>query len=169
MADSKRDILIVGLRNAYALEGQALSTMRNVEGRLENYPELKAAVTRHITETEGQQRMVEECLGRFDETPSALKEFATKLAGNLQAMAHAVAGDEVLKDMFALFAFEHFEIASYRSLIAMAEGVGETSVVQTCQTILRQEEATAERLGRLIEPVTKAYADRESSGVKADR
>ena len=169
MAESKRDILITGLRNAYALEGQALSTMRNVEGRLENYPQLKSAVTQHIAETERQQGMVEECLGRFDETPSSLKTFVTKLAGNMAAIAHIPAGDEVLKNMFALFAFEHFEIASYRSLIAMAEDVGETSVVQTCQTILRQEESTAEKLGQMIEAVTKSYMDREAAGVKADR
>ena len=42
MTSSKRDILIVGLRNAYAVEGQALSTMRNAHDRLENYPQLKA-------------------------------------------------------------------------------------------------------------------------------
>jgi len=167
MAESKRDILITGLKNAYALEGQALSTMRNVEARLENYPQLKSAVTQHITETERQQGMVEECLGRFNETPSSLKEFATKVAGNMAALAHVPAGDEVLKNMFALFAFEHYEIASYRSLIAMAEDVGETSVVQTCQTILRQEESTAQKLGQMIETVTKSYMDRESSGAQA--
>src|SRR5919205_787350 len=133
MADSKRDILIVGLRNAYGLEGQALSTMRNVSARLENYPQLKAAVDQHIQETERQQQMVEEALGRFGETPSALKEAAMKLAANIQAMTHAFAGDEVLKNLFTLYAFEHFEQASYRSLIAMAEDCGEASVVQTCR------------------------------------
>ena len=167
MAEGKRDILITGLRNAHALEGQALSTMRNVEARLENYPELKAGVTQHIAETERQQGMVEECLGRFDQTPSSLKEFATKIAGNMAALAHVPAGDEVLKNMFALFAFEHFEIASYRSLIALAEDVGETGVVQTCRDILRQEEATAQKLGQMIETVTRSYMNLESSGAQA--
>src|SRR4051794_31553969 len=167
MADSKRDILIVGLRNAYGLEGQALSTMRNASDRLQNYPQLKAAVDQHIKETERQQQMVEEALGRFGETPSTLKEAAMKLAGNLQAMTHALAGDEVLKDLFALFAFEHFEQASYRSLIAMAEEVGEASVAQTCREILRQEEAAGQKLGGMIEQITKAYMQRESSGQTA--
>ncbi len=167
MADSKRDVLIVGLRNAYAVEGQALSTMGNVRDRLEHYPELKAAVAHHIHETERQRQMVEECLGRFGESPSALKEMALKLMGNIQAMGHAMAGDEVLKDLFALFAFEHFEQAAYRSLIAMAEEVGEPSVAQTCREILRQEEAMAEKLGRLIEPVTRTYLNRESAGERS--
>ncbi len=167
MADSKRDILIVGLRNAYGLEGQALSTMRNVSARLENYPQLKAAVDQHIQETERQQQMVEEALGRFGETPSMLKGAAMKLAGNLQAVTHALAGDEVLKDLFALYAFEHFEQASYRSLIAMAEEVGEASVAQTCREILRQEEAAGQKIGGMIEQITKTYMQRESSGQTA--
>lgn len=167
MATSKRDILIVGLRNAYAVEGQALSTMRNAHDRLENYPDLKAAVAQHISETERQQQMVADCLGRFGETPSTLKEIATKLAGNVQAMVHALAGDEVLKDLFALYAFEHFEQAAYRSLIVMAEDVGEASVAQTCREILRQEEAAGQKLGQLIEPITRAYMARESAGQRA--
>jgi ferritin-like metal-binding protein YciE len=167
MAESKRDILIVGLRNAYAIESQALSTMRNVESRLEHYPELKAAVSQHIRETEQQQRQVEEALGRLDTSPSTLKEIATKVAGNIQAMFHAVAGDEVLKNTFTLYAFEHFEIAAYRSLIAMAQDAGEPSVAQTCRQILQQEEAAAQKIGGLIESITRAYMARESSGAKA--
>lgn len=168
MADSKRDILIVGLRNAYGMEGQALSTMRNASDRLQNYPQLKAAVDQHTKETERQQQMIEECLGHFGESPSSLKEAAMKLAGNLQAMMHALAGDEVLKDLFALFAFEHFEQAAYRSLIAMAEDCGEASVAQTCREILRQEEAAGQKLGGMIEQITKTYVQRESSGQKAN-
>ena len=89
MATSKRDTLIVGLRNAYGLEGQALSTMENVHSRLEHYPELKAGVGQHIEETRRQQQMVEQCLSRFGESPSTLKEATMKLMGNLQAMVHA--------------------------------------------------------------------------------
>ncbi len=50
-------------------------------------------------------------------------------------------GDEVLKNLFALFAFEYFEQASYRSLIAMATDIGETRVAEICREILRQEKA----------------------------
>ena len=137
------DTLITGLRNAYALEGQAISTLENVHSRLENYPQLKAGVAQHLQETKQQQQMVERCLADLGEEPSALKEMALKLTGNLQSMMHATAGDEVLKNLFALYAFEHLEIASYRSLIVMAEACGETQIVTACRTILGQEEATA--------------------------
>ena len=169
MATSKRDTLIVGLRNAYGLEGQALSTMENVHSRLENYPQLKAAVGQHIEETRRQQQMVEQLLSRFGESPSTLKEAAMKLMGNLQAMVHGAASDEVLKNLFALYAFEHFEIASYTSLIAMAEATGEMEVAQTCREILRQEEATAQKLQGLLNPITQAYLDREEAGTTSSR
>jgi ferritin-like metal-binding protein YciE len=169
MATSKRDTLIVGLRNAYALEGQALSTMENVHSRLENYPELKAGVAKHIEETKQQQQLVEQCLSRFGEEPSTLKEAALKLAGNLQAMVHGVASDEVLKNLFALYAFEHFEIASYKSLIAMAQDCGETEVAQTCSQILSQEQATAQKLEALIEPISRTYLQREAADQTASR
>jgi ferritin-like metal-binding protein YciE len=167
MANSRRDILIVGLRNAYALEGQALSTMRTVHDRLDHYPQLKSALAEHIAETERQQSMVEQCLGQLGEQPSTLKEMATKLMANVQGMAHMMAGDEVLKDLFALFAFEHFEQASYRSLIAMAGDLNETSIVDTCRQILAQEEAAGSKLGAMIEGVTRTYVQLESTSGSA--
>ena len=169
MATSKRDTLIDGLRNAYGMEGQALSTMENVQGRLENYPQLKAGVTQHIEETKRQQQMVEQMLHRFGEEPSSLKEAAMKLAGNVQAMMHATASDEVLKNTFALHAFEAFEIASYTSLVAMAEQCGEAEVADTCRQILRQEEMTEQKLRELIPAITQTYLDREAAGAPASR
>jgi ferritin-like metal-binding protein YciE len=169
MATSKRDTLIVGLRNAYGLEGQALSTMENVHSRLEHYPQLKAAVGQHIEETKRQQQMMEQLLGRFGESPSTIKEMAMKLAGNLQSMFHASASDEVLKNLFALYAFEHFEQASYMSLIAMAEDCGETEVVQVCRQILQQEEATGQKLREMIKPITQAYLQREAADMASAR
>lgn len=169
MATSKRDTLIVGLRNAYGLEGQAISTMENVHSRLEHYPELKAAVGQHLEETRRQQQMVEQALGKFGETPSGLKEMVMKLTGNLQSMFHASASDEVLKNLFALYAFEHFEQATYLSLIAMAEECGEAEVAQTCRQILQQEEATGQKLRDLIQPITKAYMEREAADMTSAR
>ena len=169
MATNKRDTLIVGLRNAYGLEGQAISTMENVQSRLENYPELKAGVTAHLEETRRQQQMVEQLLGKFGESPSTLKEMVMKLTGNLQSMFHASTSDEILKNLFALYAFEHFEQASYLSLIAMAEECGEAEVASTCRQILQQEEATGEKLRAMIQPITQAYMQREAADLTSSR
>ncbi|HVG48590.1 MAG TPA: ferritin-like domain-containing protein [Rubellimicrobium sp.] len=164
MTTSKRETLIVGLRNLYGLEGQAVSTLDNAQSGLEHYPELKAAVVQHLAESRRQQEQVGGMLEGLGESPSTLKDAVMKLAGNVQAMVHGMAGDTVLKNLFTLYAFEHFEIASYRSAVAMAEEVGEPGVAQTCREILRQEEAAAQKLGGMIESTTKTYMAREAAG-----
>ncbi len=49
--------------------------------------------------------------------------------GNLAAVGHSLTSDEVVKNSFANYAFEHFEQAAYMSLIAMAEGVGDQEAI----------------------------------------
>ena len=48
------DIFVTGLRNAHAMENQALSIMKPQVSRIENYPEVAHRLQQHITETEGQ-------------------------------------------------------------------------------------------------------------------
>lgn len=53
MADA-RSIFVTGLKNAHAMENQALSIMKPQVSRIENYPEVADMLERHIRETEGQ-------------------------------------------------------------------------------------------------------------------
>src|SRR5690606_25085806 len=135
-----RDLLIAGLKDAYALESQALDMMRTQHNRLEGYPELRARIGQHVTETEQQMKRLENCLAQFNESPSALKDMALRLTGNLQAMFHAAAEDEVIKSVFASNAFENYEIATYKGLAAMAEIVGANDVAEAARQSLREEE-----------------------------
>ena len=52
-SDATRDLFVTGLRNAHALEMQALQIMNRQVERLENYPEVEQALRKHIQETEG--------------------------------------------------------------------------------------------------------------------
>lgn len=169
MATSKRDTLIVGLRNVHALEGQAISMMENVRSRLQHYPDFENVVVEHIEQSRDQQQRVERCLHRHGDEPSSLKAAALKLAGNMQAMLHTTASDEVLKNLFTLHAFENFEIASYLSLIELAQLCDDGETAQTCRGILEQEESTARKLRELVGPVTRAYAELEESGATSRR
>lgn len=49
-----RSIFIVGLRNANAMENQALSIMKPQVKRIENYPQVADRLQQYIQETEGQ-------------------------------------------------------------------------------------------------------------------
>jgi ferritin-like metal-binding protein YciE len=62
--------------------------------------------------------MLEAC----GETSSALKDAAQSVIANTMAMAHAMSGDEILKNAFANDAFEHFEIAAQVAACALQFG-----------------------------------------------
>jgi ferritin-like metal-binding protein YciE len=123
----------------------------------------------HVRETEGQIRRLDEILHSFGEDRSLLKDMATQLMGNIAAMAHVPMADEILKNTFANHAFENFEIASYRSLIAMAEMTGHSRFVPALQESLREEEKTAQAIRDQIEMITCRFLEREAQGQKADR
>jgi ferritin-like metal-binding protein YciE len=160
MAQDTRDILITGLKNAYALEGQAIEILERQAERLVDYPELQARIRQHLEESREQQGIVQRCLERYDSSGSGFKESVLKMVGNLQAMVHGAAGDEVLKNSFASYAFEHYEIAAYKSLIAMAEAVGDQETASACRGILRQEEEMARWLDQHLPSVTQQYIER---------
>jgi ferritin-like metal-binding protein YciE len=164
-----RDQMIVGLRNAHALENQAVEQLERQIERLVDYPEMQARLRRHLDETRAQRDRLEKCLGRLGESESTLKDLAMKFAGNLQPMMHMMAGDEVLKNTFASSAFEHFEIASYKSLIVMAKTAGDAQTAEVCQQNLSEEVAMADWIDQNVETVTQRYLALSASGETAKR
>jgi ferritin-like metal-binding protein YciE len=162
MASSQHEILVTGLKNAYALEAHAADVTENQARRLVEYPELQRRVQQHHEETLRQRDRLDECLSHLGESPSTLKDTVLRLVGNMQTLF--TADDEVLKGTFASAALEHYEIASYKSLIAMAEACNERFVAEVCRQNLREEEAMAQFLDSNIEHVTRTYLAKASSG-----
>ncbi|WP_243369123.1 ferritin-like domain-containing protein [Microvirga solisilvae] len=167
--ETVKNIFITGLQNAHALEKEALQLMQRQVERFQNYPEMSDLLRKHIAETEGQVRRLDEMLHTFGEDRSLLKDMATQFMANMAAAGHMPMADEVLKNTFANHAFENFEIASYKSLIAMAEAAGHQRFVPALQETLREEEKAAQAIYDLIEPITLKYLSREAQGLKADR
>jgi ferritin-like metal-binding protein YciE len=161
MASSARDIFVVGLRNAHAMEIQARELMERQSERLTDYPEVQQKVTEHLRETEQQLKRLESCLEACGESTSSLKDTALSVAANVTAMAHSMAGDEILKNTFANNAFEHFEIASYKSLLALAGPAGAESSRPALETSLREEEQMAAWIDANVQKVTMEYLARE--------
>lgn len=162
-----RDIFVSGLKNAHAMENQALSIMKPQVKRIENYPDIAAKLEEHITETEGQIARLEEILTSLAEDHSSLKDLALSFTGSMAAMAHSVAGDEILKNSFANFAFENFEIAAYKSLITIAELGGHEGLVSGLKQSLDQEIAMAAWLEENLRPTTVKFANLKEAGQTA--
>jgi ferritin-like metal-binding protein YciE len=162
-----RSIFIVGLRNAHAMENQALSIMKPQVERIENYPQVASRLEQHIRETESQITRLESVLESLDEAHSTLKDTALSMVGSLAAMGHSMAGDEILKNSFANFAFENFEIAAYNSLLVLAEAGGLQDAERVLRQNLSEEEAMAQWLQQNLRSVTLQYARLKEAGETA--
>jgi len=165
--DKTRDIFIVGLRNQHAVENQAIELLERQVGRLENYPEMLERMRHHIEESKEQARRLEEILSGLGTSHSTLKDTAMSLVGNLMAIGHATATDEVVKNTFANFAFEHYEIAAYKSLLVLADSLGHSAGKSMLETSLREEKAMADWIEQHIGPTTLRYVERTAAGQTA--
>jgi ferritin-like metal-binding protein YciE len=164
-----RAIYTGALRNTHAMEEQGLQQMELQISRLERYPEYAQLLRQHIETTRQQIARLEQALQAAGTSPSTVKETVTSVAGSVGATVHAFAQDETLKNLYAGYAYQHEQIAAYRSLIAIAEAAGETAHVAAFRQSLQEEEKAAQQAGELIEPVTKRYVELTRGGEKADR
>ncbi len=157
MANEARDTFVVGLRNAHAMEVQARELMERQSERPDEYPEVKAKVTAHLQETNEQLRRLEKCLESCGESTSSLKDTAQSVMANMMAMAHSVAGDEILKNTFANNAFENFEIAAYKSLLTLCGPAGAPEAKPLLEASLKEEQRMASWIDSNVEKVTMEY------------
>lgn len=169
MQDSSeiRDIFVMGLKNAHAMENQALSIMKPQLSRIENYPDVAARLETHIRETEGQLERLGTILDSLGENNSTLKDTALSLTGTLAALGHAIAGDEILKNSFANFAFENYEIAAYQSLIAIGARGGYSAAIEPLRKNLDEEIDMARWLDSNLEKLTLKFVARRQANVTA--
>lgn len=162
--DILRDVFLVGLRNAHAVEKQALSIMTPQVSRIEHYPEVADQLRLHIDETNQQIARLDELLEAFDSSGSALKDTALSLSGTMAALAHTPAGDEILKNSFANYAFEHFEIAAYKSLLVLADDGGFTTATTLLTQSLGEEQRMAAWIDEALPTITRRYASLYAEG-----
>src|SRR5512134_976012 len=140
------ETLMQGLRNAHAMEKQAIESTENQIDRLKNYPQMQAWVRDHVEASKRQRERVRQCLERRGGDASRLKDMALSIMGNIQEMTGAMASDEVIKNAITDYGFKHYEVAAYISLGAAAQAVGDQETKRVADEIAREEEGLANRL-----------------------
>jgi len=166
MNDKARDIFIVGLRSQHAVENQAIELLERQVGRLQNYPEMSERMRQHIEESKQQARRIEGILSGLGTSHSTLKDAAMSFTGNLMAIGHSTATDEVIKNTFANYAFEHYEIAAYKSLLVLADSVSAAGR-PALEASLKEELAMADWIEKHIGTTTLRYVERTAAGLTA--
>ncbi|HLH89351.1 MAG TPA: ferritin-like domain-containing protein [Xanthobacteraceae bacterium] len=156
-SDKARDLFVVGLRNAHAMEVQARELMERQSERLGDYPDVQQRVRQHLDETNTQIGRLDRCLDALGESASGIKDTAQSFAANMVAMGHAVASDEILKNTFANNAFEHYEIAAYKSLLALADRASAIEAKAPLQQSLAEEEKMAQWIDDHVADVTLSF------------
>jgi ferritin-like metal-binding protein YciE len=154
-----RQLLVVGLRDAHALEEQALTVHRQQVDRLDDFPAFKSRLQAHIAETEGQVARIEAALERLGEGPSSLKDAGMKFAGWAQSAGKMMADDRVIKAAIAVYGVKGFELASYRALERLAAMVGDTTTGADMQASHAEEKAMVDWLESEIGDLTAAYVE----------
>jgi ferritin-like metal-binding protein YciE len=165
--DKTREVYIAGLRNQHAVENQAIELLERQVGRLENYPEMRNRMREHIQESQEQARRLEELLAELGTSHSSMKDTAMSLVGNLLAIGHSTAADEVVKNTFANFAFEHYEMAAYKSLLVLADSLSHAAGKSLLEASLDEETAMADWIEQHIAPTTLRYVERAAVGETA--
>ncbi|MFN3891292.1 MAG: ferritin-like domain-containing protein [Beijerinckiaceae bacterium] len=157
------DRLLQWARDAHAMEAQAETMLGLTASRLENFPELKTRLEQHREETRRQAQMLQDAIERLGGDTSAVKDLAGKAMATAQGLSGMLVGDEVAKALLAIYTFEHMEIASYRQLISAAQFCGRPQFRQTCEAILREEEAMASWLAEQMPLFVTRYLQLEET------
>jgi ferritin-like metal-binding protein YciE len=160
MTHEARQVLIVGLRNAHAVENQAVELLERQVEALDDYPKVQSRVRQHLNETRSQLERLEDCLDHLGERRSAIKDIALSTLGNFIALSNTMADDAILKNAFASYSFEHYEIAAYESLLELAELAEEPEITPLLEQNLLEERAMADWLRSNIRPATRDYVRR---------
>ena len=160
------DAFIDELRDAYDAEKQVTKALPKM-AKAATSPELRAAFESHLEETRGQIQRLEEVFATLDEKVRG--KHCDGMEGIIEEGKSGMEEDFDDSTMDAVLIasaqrVEHYEIAAYGTLIAWAQAMGHTEVVDLLQQTLDEEKASDEKLSALGE----GGINQEAAGGGAD-
>ena len=138
-----KEQFIAWLNDAYSMELALIPVLQNHAKDAQDYPEIHDRDIQHAEETQRQADRLKSLIEQLGGSVSTVKSTFGSIFGNMQAVTTEMFRDQLIKNFLSDYAAEAFEIASYKSLIATAEIIGEHEAVPVLQEILREEEAMA--------------------------
>lgn len=143
-------MLIAALRHAHSMETGALEVLERQASRLEPHPEFQGMILLHLANTERQLERLEKCLDALGEDVGRQPPASAWGTG-------APPGGDLISDLCAAFAFEHYEIAAYRSLLTLCEMAIQRSIAPLLVESLEEEEAMARWLKDSLSRMIKTF------------
>src|SRR4051794_23135360 len=163
--------LIQYLNEAHAKEKE-LETSLQAHIAMTTRAPYRKRLRQHLTETKSHARQLErriKQLGADSSAVKALQGVATTAVGRAVATAKGPVDtlrgvgeqEQMLKNAKQEYTEEAKEIATYKSIIAFAEKVGDRETLKVARSILREEERMSSFLERQIDTLTKAVVQAE--------
>jgi len=165
-----QDLFVNELRDTYHAEKQALKAYPKMIKRA-RHPELKAAFEEHMEQTRGQVERLEQVFDKLDVAKRAKRcEAMEGLLEEAREHMEEIEDEAVLDVAMIVSAqkVEHYEIAAYGSLVAMARQLGHDEAVPLLRETLEEEKATDEKLTRIAEGVVNPGAPEGEGGDPED-
>lgn len=153
----QREQIISWLKDAHAVE-QSLANIlqQHIKDAADN-PVMRERLEQHLRETHQHADRVRECLESLGESPSGMKSMAGSAMGMVEGMSTGMFRDEMVKNVIADYAAEHFEMGCYSALAAAAEDAGFSEIAQTCREIFGEEAEMADWLEEQIPEVARQH------------
>jgi ferritin-like metal-binding protein YciE len=147
--DEITKLMIEQLRDAYSAEKQALRAMPRMMKKA-NAQSLKDALQMHVEQTEGQVERLEKGLEMLG--GKAGRKVCEGMRGIIEEGQHELEDHDkgpLLDTLIVAMQqrVEHYEIASYGTMVAMAKACGQKQLAET----LQEEKQTDEKLTQLAE------------------
>jgi ferritin-like metal-binding protein YciE len=147
------DLYIDQLKDLYSAEKQLIKALPKM-AKAANSPDLKKGFEQHLEQTKKQAERLEQIFARRETSPGRKK--CVGMEGLIQE------GEELLKEkanpdvldaglIAAAQKVEHYEIATYGTVRAYAERLGDTQAARLLDQTLEEEAQTNEKLTALAE------------------
>lgn len=163
------DLFIHELSDIYSAEKQLTKALPRL-ARAASNPDLKAAFESHLEETHGQVERIDQIVELLDIKLKRIK--CAAMEGLVEEGKEVI--DEVeegpLRDAALIGGaqkVEHYEIASYGTISAIAKQLGYTDAIPHLQATLKEEKAADEKLTLLAESAGNQKAAQKSKTTAA--
>jgi len=151
-----QELFIDELKDIYSAESQLVKALPKM-AKAATSDELRSGFEKHLEQTKGHVGRIEQIFQGLDDKPTGKK--CKGMEGLIEEGDEAAKEDYVddAKDAALIGAaqrVEHYEIAAYGTVRAMAEKLGNTQAVKLLSQTLQEEKDTDEKLTKLAEKIT---------------
>jgi ferritin-like metal-binding protein YciE len=148
---SVNDLLLDELRDIYHAEKQLVKALPKMAKKAKS-GELRQAFEHHLEETKGQVERLDRAFQQLDARSTGQRcEAMEGLIKEAEEMMGEIATPEVLDAAMigAAQKVEHYEIASYGTVQALAEALGQKEIAKLLQETLDEEKAADRKLNQI--------------------